>query len=154
MFANRYTAFIDACTLARVLPRNLLLSLAEADFFRVRWSGQVLDETERAISGMLHKRGNTIEEAQEKAEHQIQQMRAAFEDAEVVDFEHLLPVASDLPDANDAHVLAAALKTQAAAIVTRIFRPTSSIASISKRDPPMTSLQTQLRSIQVAPSQP
>ena len=64
MFANRYTAFIDACTLARVLPRNLLLSLAEADFFRVRWSGQVLDETERAISWMLHKRGNTIEEAQ------------------------------------------------------------------------------------------
>jgi predicted nucleic acid-binding protein len=118
LFANRYTAFIDACTLARVLPRNPLLSLAEADFFRIRWSTPVLDETERAISGMLHRRGNTLEAAQEKAAHQIQQMRAAFEDAEVVDFEHLLPTASDLPDPNDAHVLAAALKTQAAAIVT------------------------------------
>lgn len=52
---------------------------------------------------MLHKRGNTLETAKEKAAHQVQQMRAAFEDAEVVDFEHLLPVASDLPDAHDAH---------------------------------------------------
>lgn len=118
MFANRYTAFIDACALARVLPRNLLLSLVEADFFRVRWSGQVLDETERAISGMLKKRGNPIETAKEKATHQIQQMRAAFEDAEVVNFQHLLPIANDLPDPKDSHVLAAALKTQAAAIVT------------------------------------
>lgn len=38
MFANRYTALIDACTLADVFRRNLLLTLAEAEFFRVRWS--------------------------------------------------------------------------------------------------------------------
>ncbi len=50
MFANRYTAFIDACTLAGTLKRNLLLTLAEAEFFRVRWSEQVLDETEAAIA--------------------------------------------------------------------------------------------------------
>jgi hypothetical protein len=49
LFANRYTAFIDACTLASALRRNLLLTLAEAEFFRVRWSVQVLDETQRAI---------------------------------------------------------------------------------------------------------
>ncbi len=118
MFANRYTAFIDACSLARVLPRNLLLSLAEADFFRVRWSGLVLDETERAIIKMLEKRGNDPQLAAGKAAHQIGQMRAAFEDGEVTEFEHLLPIAAGLPDQKDAHVLAAALKTQAAAIVT------------------------------------
>jgi hypothetical protein len=67
---------------------------------------------------MLHKRGKTLEEAQEKATHQILQMRAAFEDAEVVDFGHILPVAIDLLDPKDVHVLAAALKTQAAEIVT------------------------------------
>lgn len=53
MFANRYTAFIDACTLVSVWRRNLLLTLAEAEFFRVRWSERVLDETERAIARLL-----------------------------------------------------------------------------------------------------
>jgi len=53
LFANRYTVFIDACTLASALKRNLLLTLAEAEFFRVRWSVQVLDETQRAIATIL-----------------------------------------------------------------------------------------------------
>lgn len=38
VFANRYTAFVDACSLVGVLKRNLLLTLAEAGFFRIRWS--------------------------------------------------------------------------------------------------------------------
>lgn len=118
MFANRYTAFIDACTLARVLPRNLLLSLAEADFFRIRWSNVILAETENAIRGMLEKRGAAPDVASAKAAHQIHQMRAAFEDAEVLDFENFKPIAHGLPDPNDVHVVAAAIKTQAAAIVT------------------------------------
>ena len=57
MFANRYTAFIDACTLASALRRNLLLTLAEAEFFRVRWSVQVLDETQGAIESILTDKG-------------------------------------------------------------------------------------------------
>jgi len=35
MFANRYTAMADACSLVSVWRRNLLLSLAEAEFFRL-----------------------------------------------------------------------------------------------------------------------
>ena len=31
MFANRFTALLDACVLASPLKRNLLLSLAEAE---------------------------------------------------------------------------------------------------------------------------
>lgn len=57
MFANRYTAFIDACTLASALKRNLLLTLAEAEFFRVRWSVRVMDETQRAIATILIDKG-------------------------------------------------------------------------------------------------
>ncbi|GGC16600.1 hypothetical protein GCM10011494_39380 [Novosphingobium endophyticum] len=57
MFANRYTAFIDACTLVSVWRRNLLLTLAEAEFFRVRWSNKVMEETERAIVRLLEERG-------------------------------------------------------------------------------------------------
>lgn len=45
-------------------------------------------------------------------------MEQAFEDATVTSFDKLLCVCDSLPDRNDAHVIAAALKTQAAVIVT------------------------------------
>lgn len=116
MFANRFTAFVDACTLAGALKRNMLLSLAEAEFFRIRWSAPVLGETQRAIENMLAKKG--VIDAAVRAERAIAAMRRAFEDAEVCDFEPLLSVCNGLPDPDDAHVIAAALKTQAAVIVT------------------------------------
>jgi len=116
LFANRFTAFIDACTLASALKRNLLLSLAEAEFFRVRWSALVLDETEKAIEEIL--KGKGVEDAAHRASRARAGMEAAFEEAMVTDFDQFLGVCCNLPDPNDAHVLAAALKTQAAMIVT------------------------------------
>jgi len=56
VFANRYTALIDACTLVSVWRRNLLLSLAKAEFFRVRWSEPVLNETKAALIKMARER--------------------------------------------------------------------------------------------------
>lgn len=118
MFANRYTAFIDACTLASALRRNLLLTLAEAEFFRVRWSVQVLDETQRAIEKILTDKGHDPDDAKDRAGRARQAMEAAFEEAIVEDFQDLLCACDGLPDPGDVHVLAAALKTQAATIVT------------------------------------
>jgi hypothetical protein len=120
VFANRFTAFMDACTLAGVLRRNLLLSLAEAEFFRVRWSRPVLDETERAIVKMLT--GRQIADADRQAKRATAGMEAAFEDAMVADFDAFMCVCEGLPDQGDAHVIAAALKTQAAVIVTENVR--------------------------------
>jgi hypothetical protein len=57
LFANRFTALVDACSLAGTLTRNLLLTLAEADFFRLRWSDAILGETESAIRDILTKKG-------------------------------------------------------------------------------------------------
>ncbi|MDX7952663.1 PIN domain-containing protein [Lichenihabitans sp. Uapishka_5] len=116
MFANRFTAFVDACTLAGVLRRNLLLSLAEAEFFRVRWSRPVLDETERAIVKMLT--GRQIADSDQRAKRSVAGMEAAFKDAMVADFDAFMGVCEGLPDQGDAHVVAAALKTQAVVIVT------------------------------------
>src|SRR6185369_8432612 len=98
---NRFTAFIDACSLASVLRRDLLLSLAEADFFRLRWSSRVLDETQRAIEKIRTNKGQL--DAAEKAAKARSDMARAFEDAMVTDFDHLLLVADQLPDQNDAH---------------------------------------------------
>ncbi|MDQ0470518.1 PIN domain-containing protein [Labrys wisconsinensis] len=116
MFANRFTAFIDACTLAGALKRNLLLTLAEAEFFRLRWSRLVLDETQAAIQKMLAEKG--VEDAADRSGRAAAAMEAAFEDAMVSDFDSYICICDGLPDPNDAHVVAAALKTQAAVIVT------------------------------------
>lgn len=116
MFANRYTAFIDACTLASALKRNLLLSLAEAEFFRVRWSAKVMEETEAAIAKILAAKG--VIDASTRASRACNAMQEAFEEAEVLAYDAFLPACSGLPDHGDAHVLAAALKTRASTIVT------------------------------------
>lgn len=116
MFANRYTALIDACTLAGTLKRNLLLTLAEAEFFRVRWSPKVMEETEAAIAKILAGKG--VEDGAERARRARDQMERAFEDAAVSDYDVFLSACHGLPDCGDAHVVAAALKTQAATIVT------------------------------------
>jgi predicted nucleic acid-binding protein len=120
VFANRFTALIDACSLASTLKRNLLLTLAEAEFFRVRWSAQILDETERAIARMAMAKGYA--DAAQRGAHARTAMERAFEDAAVGDFEPLLGACARLPDPGDAHVLAAAMKTQAAMIVTENLR--------------------------------
>lgn len=116
MFANRYTALIDACSLVSVWRRNLLLSLAEAEFFRVRWSPQILAETERTLTRLQADRG--FADARERAARAIAGMTRAFPEALVEDFDRLLGNPVGLPDPNDEHVVAAALKTQAQAIVT------------------------------------
>ena len=133
MFANRYTALIDACVLARVLPRNLLLTLAEAGFFRVRWSGPVLGETGRAIAKLLRAQSSSQADAEAMAAEQVRRMTDAFKEAMVTDFDMYLAASSILPDPNDAHVLAAAVKAQAAAIVTDNLKdfPSAALATFS-----------------------
>ncbi|WGF87200.1 PIN domain-containing protein [Marinivivus vitaminiproducens] len=116
MFANRFTAFVDACSLVSALKRNLLLTLAEGEFYRLRWSRTVLDETQRAIERILAGREDV--DAAAKALQARANMEMAFEDAMVADFEAFLHVCPNLPDPGDNHVLAAALKTQAFTIVT------------------------------------
>jgi predicted nucleic acid-binding protein len=113
-FANRYTAFVDACVLAKSLPRNLMLNLAEAEFFLVRWSHPVMDETHRAIERMQAKQPD----AAKRAASACAAMERAFDDAIVEGFDSFLPVCAVLPDQNDAHVLAAAIKTRADVLVT------------------------------------
>ena len=120
MFANRFTAFIDACSLVSVLRRNLLLTLAEAEFFRVRWSEQVLEETERAIAKICTKKN--YPDAADRAALARQKIESAFEDAKVSNFDQFMITGEALPDQNDAHVLDAALKIKADTIVTENLR--------------------------------
>jgi predicted nucleic acid-binding protein len=116
MFANRFTVLIDACSLFSPLTRNLLLSLAEGEFFRLRWSGEILDEVERAIARSYAQKG--LADGVERAGRARGAMERAFEEANVTGYAALLSDLVELPDPNDAHVIAAALKTRASVIVT------------------------------------
>ena len=116
MFANRYTALIDACTLVSVWRRNLLLSLAEAEFFRIRWSEPILTETKAALIKMA--RGLNLEDPEARGERAVKAMQTAFPEAMVEGFELLGSAQLGLPDPGDEHVVAAAIKTQAQALVT------------------------------------
>ncbi|MEL6060801.1 MULTISPECIES: PIN domain-containing protein [unclassified Methylobacterium] len=119
MFADRFTAMIDACVLAGVLRRNLILTLAQWEFFRIRWSDRLLGETEQAIERMFARKGDSLSAV--KAARARAAMERAFEDAMVVDYASYLPICQGV-DPGDAHVIAAALKTQAHVIVTDNIR--------------------------------
>ncbi len=107
--ADRFTAVLDANVIAGVLPRDILLSLAGAGFYRPRWSALILDEFEAYYT-------KKFDDAPGAA-YQRSRMEIAFPDALVSDFDALMDVAK-LPDPDDHHVLAAAIQTKAAVIVT------------------------------------
>jgi len=115
MFANRFTIVVDACVLVRVLPRNIILSLAEAGLFRPRWSETILEEMERALRDKIYKGKDN---AAELAATQRARISIAFDEALAHDYEACLPVDIKLPDDNDRHVIAAAIKVGASVIVT------------------------------------
>lgn len=118
MFANRFTAVVDACVLAGVAKRDLILSLADAELFRVRWSYQVMTETEKAINGILRDRGYNAEDSKERAAHALKSIQAAFPEAAVEGHADLTDKLDCLPDKDDHHVLAAAIHCKASVIVT------------------------------------
>ncbi|MGF9566873.1 PIN domain-containing protein [Neorhizobium sp. BT27B] len=115
-YADRFTVLIDANCLAGALRRNMILSLAEAGFYRVRWSARIMDETARAI--------DTITGGKADSSKQIDAMTRAFPEATVEDFEELerLLIDGGLRDVGDAHVIAAAIKCGASVIVTDNLR--------------------------------
>jgi predicted nucleic acid-binding protein len=103
-----FPAFLDTCTLYGAYLCDSLLRLAEAGTYRPLWSADVLDELERALVARgLESKAVT---------HRIGEMRRAFPDAEVGGYENL--VERMTCDPKDRHVLAAAVRSDAAVLVT------------------------------------
>ena len=104
-------AFCDANVLYPAELRNFLMHLALAGLFRAKWSAAVHDEW---ISNLLKNRPDL---SREKLARTRQLMDKAMLDALVEGYEDLIPSLS-LPDKNDRHVLAAAIRGEAQVIVT------------------------------------
>lgn len=105
------TAFYDANVLYPAELRNLLMHLALGGLFRARWSNGVHEEW---ISNLLRNRPDLT---REKLNRTRELMDRATLDALVDGYEELIPELS-LPDEDDRHVLAAAIRGGAQVIVT------------------------------------
>lgn len=115
---DRFTALADACVLASALKCNFVLSLARADYFRLRWSNEIMDEVERTVAKLIKRKQDCpAEDAKAKASKKRADMEAAFNDACVENFEDLKAGLVGVNE-KDRHVLAAAIQTSASVTVT------------------------------------
>ncbi len=108
---TRPIALLDACVLYPAPVRDLLLHLADAGLYTPKWSDKIHDEWTRNL--LLNRPDLTAGQLQRTTEA----MNAAFPDATVRNYETLIR-SIDLPDPDDRHILAAAIRSQAQVIVT------------------------------------
>lgn len=109
--ANRIIAVLDANVLYPAPLRDFLLRLAEAELFIPKWSDDIHGEWTRN----LLKNRPDIKAAQ--LERTCQAMDSAFEEANVKGYKNLISELN-LPDKDDRHVLAVAIRAGASLIVT------------------------------------
>lgn len=104
-------AVLDANVLYPAPTRDILLNFADAKLFQPKWTKTIQEEWTR---NLLANRPDITEQAIERT---VKAMNAAFPDAEVTRF---IGIANNLklPDPDDRHVLAAAIKAEATHIIT------------------------------------
>jgi len=119
----RFVAVLDACVLYPAPIRDFLLHLASLGLYTPKWTEIIHDEWTR----------NLLKNRQDLTPEQLQKTKAAmcgaFPDADVRHFEPLIE-ALELPDPDDRHLLAAAIRCQADVIVTANLKdfPTAALA--------------------------
>jgi hypothetical protein len=104
----RYSVVLDACTLVPIALADTLLRIAEKGLYRPLWSERILTEATAAIEE-IHP-GIDIQK-------RFAAMRDAFDDALIEGWQEL-EAGVLLPDPDDRHVVAAAVRAGAQAIVT------------------------------------
>jgi hypothetical protein len=109
--SSHFTVLYDACVFYPAPLRDLLLELATTGLFRAKWSEKIQDEW---IENLRHNRPDL-----DPARLEITKKNAnrAVPDSLVEGYEKLIE-GLHLPDANDRHVLAAAIHSKAQVIVT------------------------------------
>lgn len=108
---SHFTAVLDANVLHSYPLTSLLLELAEARLYRPAWSADIHAEWMRSVLAARPGTDPALLERRRAA------MDAAVPDACVSGYAPLIP-ALTLPDPDDRHVLAAAIRTKAQVIVT------------------------------------
>lgn len=107
---SHFTAVYDACVLYPAPLRDLLMHLAMSNLFRAKRSDEIHEEWIR----------NVLKERPDLTREKLQRTRQNMDknvDGLVTGYESLIPGLT-LPDENDRHVLAAAIRAGADVIVT------------------------------------
>lgn len=107
---SKFSVIYDANVLYPAPLRDFLMRLALLDLFQARWTDQIHEEW---INALLREGKHD----REKLEKVKELMDSHVRDAKVTGYEPLIESLS-LPDPNDRHVLAAAIRCNADAIVT------------------------------------
>lgn len=106
-----FSVVYDACVLYPAPLRDLLMHLALTDLYRAKWTREIHAEWIR----------NVLASRQDLNREQLDRTRALMDssvrDCLVEGYEFLVP-SLHLPDENDRHVLAAAIRSQASVILT------------------------------------
>lgn len=106
-----FTVVYDACVLYPAPLRDFLMWLALSGRFRARWSASIHDEWARNLLA------NRPDLTPEQIDRTVTLMNRAVPDALVTGYEPLVE-GLRLPDLDDRHVLAAAIRCGASVIVT------------------------------------
>ncbi len=106
-----YPVVLDACVIYPNMLRDLLMRLGLSGLYMPKWTATIHDEWQRNLLR------NKPEVTSEKVKRIEALMDKALPDALVTGFEPLIPGLS-LPDEDDRHVVAAAIKCNAEVIVT------------------------------------
>lgn len=106
-----FIALYDSCVLYPAPLRDLLMHLALTDLYRAKWTNTIHEEW---IRNVLEKRPDLTKKQLERTRNL---MNSNIRDCLVEDYEKLIPVLI-LPDPDDRHVLAAAIRSSSSVIVT------------------------------------
>lgn len=109
-----FVVVFDACVLYPASVRDLLIRLARSGLFQARWTERILDECFRSIAAVRPELAGKLDRTRRL-------MEEAIPDAMVRGHEALAEKLM-LPDEDDGHVLAAAIRSGAQVIVTTNLR--------------------------------
>lgn len=110
-----FVVLYDANVLYPSTLRDLLIRVAQAGLVQAKWTDQILDEVFRSLKlNRPDLEGDRLDRTREL-------MNRAVRDCLVTGYEPLVD-ALELPDPDDRHVLAAAIKARAQVIVTNNLR--------------------------------
>jgi predicted nucleic acid-binding protein len=111
MIHSPFPVVLDACVLYPSLLRDLLMHLAITGLYQAKWTDIIQDEWQRNL--LINRPDLT----QKQLIRTASLMNNALPDARVSQYEPLIK-GIELPDLNDRHVVAAAIKSHAKIIVT------------------------------------
>ncbi|MBW5840006.1 PIN domain-containing protein [Yersinia enterocolitica] len=106
-----YPVVLDACVLYPSFLRDLLIRLGLTRLYQPKWSATIEDEWQRNLLA------NRADLTQEQIQRTAAMMNTAVPDAMITGFEPLID-SVDLPDVDDRHVVATAIRSNAEIIVT------------------------------------